>query len=85
MAEKLIWRSDTGHRAWECANSGLPKGYRRILDLLATPLSESKVIQALQEFDSKQVRRWIDELETLCFIDASRIDAPNEYFNEKAA
>lgn len=85
MAEKLIWRSDAGHRAWECLDSGLPRGYRRILDLLATPISESKVIQALQDFEAKQVRLWIDELETLCFIEASRLEEPKNYLNEKAA
>jgi len=75
MAEKIIWRSDTGHRAWEARDFGLPKGYRRILDLLVSPLPEPKVIQRLQDFDAKQIRRWIDELETLCFIHASRIDS----------
>jgi len=85
MGEKLIWRSDTGQRAWQCPDSGLPRGYRRILDVLATPLAESKVIHALREFEPKQIRRWMDELETLCFIHASRIDESNDYLNEKAA
>jgi hypothetical protein len=85
MAEKLIWRSDTGHRAWACLDSGLPRGYRLILDLLGSPLPEPKVMQALQDFDPKQVRCWIDELETLCFIHASRIDESQGYQNQKAA
>jgi hypothetical protein len=85
MAEKLIWRSDTGHRAWECPDSGLPRGYRLILDLLGTALPEPKVIHTLQGFEAKQIRRWIDELETLCFIHASRIDESHGYLNEKAA
>jgi hypothetical protein len=53
--------------------------------VLATPLAESKVIHALREFEPKQIRRWMDELETLCFIHASRIDESNDYLNEKAA
>jgi hypothetical protein len=45
-------------------DSGLPQDYRRILDLLVSPLAESGVIQGLQDLDAKEIRRWMDELET---------------------
>ena len=78
MEAKLIWRSETGQRAWTCADSGLPVGYRRILDLVAAPTAISNIAQQLTEYRVKQVHDWIDELETLCFIHASRLDEPQE-------
>jgi hypothetical protein len=73
---KIIWRTETGQRAWQSPKSGLPAGYRRILDLVAEPTEVTKVVVRLREYPPKQVEDWIDELETLCFVDASRIDKP---------
>jgi hypothetical protein len=75
---KLIWRSETGQRAWNCNDSGLPVAYRRILDLVAAPTAVSNVAQQLTEYQVKQIQDWIDELETLCFLHASQIDEPQE-------
>ena len=76
MDSKIIWRTETGHRAWESPKSGLPAGYRRILDLVAEPTEVTKIVVRLSDFPAKQVEDWIDELETLCFVDASRIVEP---------
>jgi hypothetical protein len=85
METKLIWRTKSGQRAWECADSGLPKGYRRILDLAAAPVSVAKVVETLGEFPAKQVADWVDELETLGFIYASRPSELPDYLARQAA
>lgn len=72
--QRLVWRSDSGHRAWQSPNSGLPAAYRRILDLAASPVSVAAIVAQLGDYPAKQVQDWVDELETLCFIHASRID-----------
>lgn len=71
---QLVWRSNSGQRAWECKNSGLPLRYRRILDLIASPTPVATLVSALSDYSAKQVQDWLDELETLCFIDTSRLD-----------
>jgi hypothetical protein len=71
---QLVWRSNSGQRAWECANSGLPLQYRRILDLIASPTPAAALVSGLSDYSAKQVQDWLDELETLCFIDTSRLD-----------
>jgi len=70
----LVWRSNSGQRAWECKNSGLPPQYRRILDLIASPTPVATLVSRLSDDSAKQVLDWLDELETLCFIDTSRLD-----------
>ena len=85
MDTKLIWRTKSGQRAWECRDSGLPAGYRRILDLAAAPASPANVSEALGEFSTRQVEDWIDELETLGFIHASRAGESPEYSGKQAA
>jgi hypothetical protein len=71
---QLVWRSISGQRAWECNNSGLPLQYRRILDLVASPTPVATLVSRLRDYSAKQVQDWLDELETLCFIDTSRLD-----------
>jgi hypothetical protein len=71
---QLVWRSDSGQRAWECMNSGLPSHYRRILDLIASPTLVAALVSGLGDYSAKQIQDWLDELETLCFIDTSRLD-----------
>lgn len=86
MPTKLVWRTESGQAAWQCANSGLPQGYRRILDLIAAPESVASVITALgDDYPAKQVADWIEELETLCFIHASRTDELPEHLTKQAA
>lgn len=74
MTTRLVWRTETGQKAWDCADSGLPTPYRRILDLVATPTAVAKIVRELSDYSAKQVEDWLDELETLCFVHASRID-----------
>ena len=71
MAERRIYRqTDTGSKAWESPNSGLPPAYRRILDLLQDAACCDDILTRMPECRRKQVQDWLDELETLCFIEA---------------
>jgi hypothetical protein len=36
-------------------------------------MAVTKIAARLSDYPAKQVEDWIDELETLCFVDASRI------------
>lgn len=74
MKSELIWRTATGQRAWECPDSGLPAGYRRILGLVEAPTSAASILAKLTDCSAKQIEDWLYELETLCFIHVSRID-----------
>lgn len=74
MTTKLIWRSDSGQRAWESAHSGLPAYYRRILDVCGSPTPAAKLVEKLADYSIEQICDWLDELETLGFIHASRVD-----------
>ena len=74
MKTQLVWRTDSGQRAWDCANSGLPAAYRRILDLVASPTPVTKIVGQLSDYTAKQIQDWLDELETLSFIHASRAE-----------
>ncbi len=74
MDEKLIWRSREGQRAYDSPNSGLPIAYRRILRLVERPTPVADVKSQLADHSPKQINDWLDELETLCFIHASRLN-----------
>lgn len=79
MQTKLVWRTDAGDRAWKCLDSGLPTAYRRILDLIESPTPVAKIARQLTDYPTKQIEGWLDELETLCFIHASRAGASAGY------
>jgi hypothetical protein len=71
MAEHRKYRqTDAGRKAWESRNSGLPPAYRRILDLLQSAAESEQILAAMQDCGVKQVQDWLDELETLGFIEA---------------
>ena len=74
MEHKLIWRSETGQRAWASVDSGLPIGYRSILGLVQSPTRAEDIPGALSNYSVRQIESWLDELETLCFIQVSRAD-----------
>ena len=74
MQQKLIWRSETGQRAWASAHSGLPTGYRSILALVESPLRAADIAGALSNYSIAQIDTWLGELETLCFIHVSGVD-----------
>jgi hypothetical protein len=79
VQSKLVWRTEAGHRAWKCPDSGLPTAYRRILDLVESPTPVAKVALQLTDYPAKEIQGWLDELETLCFIHASRADESADY------
>ena len=62
-------RTETGRRAWESLSSGLPAAYRRILDVVQTAACPEEIFAALPEYGRREVQRWLDELETLCFLE----------------
>ena len=64
----VYFRTAAGQRAWESACSGLPPHYRRILALLGEGASAEELAEALPDLAPRQVRSWLDELETLCFV-----------------
>jgi hypothetical protein len=70
MAERRTYRqTDTGRKAWESRSSGLPPAYRRILGLLQSAACCDDILAGMPECRKKQVQDWLDELETLCFIE----------------
>jgi hypothetical protein len=71
MAEQRKYRqTDTGRKAWESGNSGLPPAYRRILGVVNGVAYSDEILGAMHDCCPKQVQAWLDELETLCFIEA---------------
>jgi hypothetical protein len=70
MVEKRKYRqTDNGRKAWESRTSGLPPAYRRILDLVQGVAYSDEILAAMQDCCPRQVQCWLDELETLCFIE----------------
>ncbi len=69
-AEKIYRRTEAGRKAWESRNSGLPPAYRRILGLIHGTAHCDEVLSAMRDCAGKQVHDWLDELETLCFIES---------------
>jgi hypothetical protein len=70
-AKNIVYRrTELGEMAWRCLDSGLPRGYRRILDLINARVTVGYLIAKLSDYPVKQVHDWLDELETLFFIDA---------------
>jgi hypothetical protein len=62
-------RTETGRKAWQSRNSGLPAAYRKILGLLRNAASADDILAGMRGHPDKQVQDWLDELETLCFVD----------------
>ncbi|MGH8668913.1 MAG: hypothetical protein ACREUH_06725 [Burkholderiales bacterium] len=63
-------RTEAGRKAWESQQSGLPAAYRRILGLMHAAAYSDEVLGAMQEFSARQVLDWLDELDTLGFVEA---------------
>jgi hypothetical protein len=63
-------RTETGRRAWESRHSGLPAAYRRILGVVEDVASADEIVAALPEYGAHELCEWLDELETLCFLEA---------------
>ena len=66
---RFYTRTTSGQRAWSSASSGLPAHYRRILSLIAKPTPADRVCTGMLEHPARQVQAWLDELETLCFVE----------------
>lgn len=68
--KRLYRRTETGRKAWASLQSGLPAAYRRILGLIHNATYCDEVLSGMPDCAARQVRAWLDELETLCFIEA---------------
>jgi len=64
-------RTDSGCKAWESESSGLPPAYRRILGLIDHSTHADQVISGMSQVPSEEVWGWLDELESLGFVEAS--------------
>ena len=64
-------QTESGRKAWNSRHSGLPPAYRRILTLIRDTACCDEVFAGMQDCSARQVQGWLDELETLCFIEAS--------------
>lgn len=58
-----------GRRAWANAQSGLPPHYRKILDVIGKVQTAEAIFRALGGPSRQKVQDWLDELETLCFVE----------------
>ena len=66
----MYTRTAQGQRAWESTSSGLPAHYRRIMDLIGKgELSVERIFAGMKKHAPRQVQDWLDELETLGFIE----------------
>ena len=78
MATTRIFRlTDAGLRALQCPNSGLPVAYRRILAQVSTAARAEDIF--VDGHGARQVRDWLDQLDTLCFVHSEcieRVDTP---------
>lgn len=68
-AERVYWRTQTGFKAWESPNSGLPSHYRHILGLIRSGTHVDAIRNDMQEYSDKEVLGWLDELDTLGFVE----------------
>ena len=69
-SEALYWLTDAGQRALTCGDSGLPAHYRRILLAIHGP-SRVAAIRAAVGCDGPILAAWLDELDTLGFVQTS--------------
>ena len=66
----MYTRTAQGQRAWESTTSGLPAHYRHIMDLIGKgELAVERIFAGMKKYAPRQVQDWLDELETLGFIE----------------
>ena len=59
-------------RALESECSGLPSAYRKILEMLERERTAAEIVTGMRGlFSERQVLAWLDELDTLCFIETA--------------
>jgi len=76
--ERIYQCSETGRKALESQNSGLPAAYRDILGLIHGTTHSDDVLSGMRGHADRQVRDWLDELETLCFVESSPFASEQE-------
>ncbi|HWD23614.1 MAG TPA: hypothetical protein VG591_10840 [Burkholderiales bacterium] len=64
-------RTDAGRHAWENEKSGLPAAYRKILGLVERLTQADEIIVCMSGDDPEDVLCWLDEMETLGFVECS--------------
>jgi hypothetical protein len=74
--EAVYWLTDAGLRAlmYSDSDSGLPRHYRRVLAAIHGP-SEVAAIRAAVGCDGRSLAAWLDELDTLGFVQTARAAA----------
>ena len=73
MATTRIFRlTDTGLRALQCPDSGLPAMHRQVLAQVSTAARAEEIF--VEGYAPRQVAEVLDQLDTLCFVMAERIE-----------
>lgn len=72
--QAVYWLTDAGQRALTCGGSGLPAHYRRILAAIRGP-SEVAAIRAAVGCDGHSLVAWLDQLDTLGFVQTAHAAA----------
>lgn len=73
--DRVYRRTETGYRAWASEKSGLPVAYRRILGIAESATQLQVICAQMAPYEDHQVAQWIDELETLGFVQCDSADA----------
>lgn len=76
--ERIYRRTHEGLRAWENQNSGLRTEYRRILALIEGDTHSDVVRTSLSRYPDKQIYDWLEELQTLGFVESESVTAERD-------
>ena len=76
--ERIYRRTAAGLNALHSQDSGLPAEYRRILALIETETHSELLRASLRRYPEKQVFDWLDELQTLGFIEAEAVSPKHD-------
>jgi hypothetical protein len=69
-SRRICRRTNSGRKALESECSGLPAAYRKILEVLERERTAAELVAEMRGlFSERQVLVWLDELDTLCFIE----------------
>lgn len=70
QSRRIYRRTSSGRKALESECSGLPAAYRQILELLEEERTAAEVVSGMRgAFSERQILAWLDELDTLCFVE----------------
>jgi len=73
--QAIYWRTHAGLRVWACADSGLPAHYRKVLGAIHAPTSVAAIRAAVGASSDRELFGWLEELDTLGFIQTGRAAA----------